>query len=43
MLSAMANLDPSRLLDTRFLNLDGATPTLESLHTEEILPIVTEL
>jgi tRNA 2-thiocytidine biosynthesis protein TtcA len=36
-LSAMGNLDPGRLLDTRFLDLPGAPPVREAF------PIVTEL
>jgi hypothetical protein len=42
MLSAMGNVDTSRLLDTRFLNLDGETPEAET-ETRELFPIVTEL
>ena len=37
MLSAMGNVDTSRLLDTRFLN-DAA-----EMRTDELFPIVTEL
>lgn len=42
-LSAMGNLDPSRLLDTRYLNLDGADGTGSGVREPELLPIVTEL
>ena len=42
MLSAMGNVDTSRLLDTRFLNLAGENGELEA-QTEELFPIVTEL
>ena len=42
MLSAMGNVDTGRLLDTRFLNLDGQIAESET-HTEELFPIVTEL
>jgi tRNA 2-thiocytidine biosynthesis protein TtcA len=37
LLSAMGNINPSRLLDTRFLDLDG-----EAAPAEELLPILTE-
>jgi tRNA 2-thiocytidine biosynthesis protein TtcA len=36
-LSAMGNVDPSRLLDPRLLDLDGTAP-----QSEELLPIVTD-
>jgi tRNA 2-thiocytidine biosynthesis protein TtcA len=39
--SAMGNIDPGRLLDTRYLNLDGEGPAEAA--PEELLPIVTEL
>ncbi len=39
-LSAMGNLDPGRLLDTRFLELDGGAPGPPA-HSEPF-PIVTE-
>ena len=42
MLSAMGNVDTSRLLDTRFLNLDGETAQTET-QSRELFPIVTEL
>ena len=42
MLSAMGNVDTSRLLDTRFLNLDGESAESET-QTGELFPIVTEL
>jgi hypothetical protein len=35
-LSAMGNLDPRRLLDTRYLNLDAAEPA------EETFPILDQ-
>jgi hypothetical protein len=37
-LSAMGNLDPKRLLDTRFLDMEGREETVP-----EPFPIVTEL
>jgi tRNA 2-thiocytidine biosynthesis protein TtcA len=39
-LSAMGNVDTGRLLDTRFLDLDGAVST--DVQPEELFPIVTE-
>jgi tRNA 2-thiocytidine biosynthesis protein TtcA len=42
MLSAMSNVDTSRLLDPRFLNLDGES-TESATQTEELFPIVAEL
>ena len=42
MLSAMGNVDTSRLLDTRFLNLDGDC-TESATQTQELFPIVAEL
>ena len=42
MLSAMGNVNTSRLLDTRFLNLDGENSESET-QTQELFPIVTEL
>ena len=39
MLSAMGNLNPSRLLDTRYLDVEEDTPVAEP----ELFPIVTEL
>src|ERR1035438_2220928 len=42
MLSAMGNVDTSRLLDTRFLNPDGEGAESET-QTEKLFPIVTEL
>src|ERR1019366_3465315 len=42
MLSAMGNVDTSRLLDTRFLNLDGECTKPET-PARELFPIVTEL
>ena len=42
MLSAMGNVDTSRLLDTRFLNLDGDS-TESATQTQELFPIVAEL
>ena len=39
-LSAMGNVDTSRLLDTRYLNLDGEP---KAAVPEELFPIVTEL
>ena len=37
LLSAMGNLDPQRLLDTRYLNLDA-----EEAETKDLLPVLTE-
>jgi tRNA 2-thiocytidine biosynthesis protein TtcA len=42
MLSAMGNVDTSRLLDTRYLNLEGETGDSET-EAGELFPIVTEL
>jgi tRNA 2-thiocytidine biosynthesis protein TtcA len=42
MLSAMGNVDTSRLLDTRFLNLDGESTTSRT-QTQELFPIIAEL
>ena len=42
MLSAMGNVDTGRLLDTRFLDLDGEVGEPET-QAEELFPIVTEL
>jgi tRNA 2-thiocytidine biosynthesis protein TtcA len=39
LLSAMGNLDPSRLLDVRYLDLEG---TEESVDNRELFPILTE-
>ena len=39
MLSAMGNLNPGRLLDTRYLDLGGTAATPEP----ELFPIVTNL
>ena len=39
LLSALGNLQPSRLLDTRYLDLDGQEEPVEKL---ELLPILTE-
>src|SRR5207237_3614362 len=39
MLSAMGNLNPGRLLDTRFLDMESPAPAGEP----ELFPIVTEL
>jgi tRNA 2-thiocytidine biosynthesis protein TtcA len=39
MLSAMGNLNPGRLLDTRYLDMDSHAPAPEP----ELFPIVTEL
>ena len=41
MLSAMGNVDTGRLLDPRFLDLDGDTANRNT--TAELFPIVTEL
>ena len=41
MLSAMGNVDTSRLLDTRFLNLDGEGTESET-RSEELFPIAAE-
>jgi len=41
MLSAMGNVDISRLLDTRFLHLDGDAGESET-QTGELFPIVAE-
>jgi len=38
MLSAMGNLNPSRLLDTRFLDMEMGSPAPEP----ELFPIVTD-
>jgi tRNA 2-thiocytidine biosynthesis protein TtcA len=40
-LSAMGNLDPGRLLDTRYLDLEGGEKETAPSH-EELFPIVTE-
>jgi tRNA 2-thiocytidine biosynthesis protein TtcA len=42
MLSAMGNVDTSRLLDPRFLNQDIENPTVET-QAAELFPIVTEM
>jgi tRNA 2-thiocytidine biosynthesis protein TtcA len=42
MLSAMGNVDTSRLLDTRYLNPDGGNGEAET-EARELFPIVTEL
>jgi tRNA 2-thiocytidine biosynthesis protein TtcA len=42
MLSAMGNVDTSRLLDTRFLNLDGES-TISATQTQELFPMIAEL
>jgi tRNA 2-thiocytidine biosynthesis protein TtcA len=42
-LSAMGNLDPKRLLDTRFLDLDAGTRNSHADAAPELFPIVTEL
>jgi tRNA 2-thiocytidine biosynthesis protein TtcA len=42
MLSAMGNVDTGRLLDTRFLDLDGAPGETET-QARELFPIVTEM
>jgi tRNA 2-thiocytidine biosynthesis protein TtcA len=39
LLSAMGKLEPSRLLDTRYLNLEGAQPPADG---HDLLPILTE-
>jgi tRNA 2-thiocytidine biosynthesis protein TtcA len=43
MLSAMGNVDTSRLLDTRFLNLDCENTGSATEAAQEPFPIVTEL
>jgi hypothetical protein len=43
MLSAMGNVDTSRLLDTRFLNLDCENSESATEPAQEPFPIVTEL
>ena len=43
MLSAMGNVDTSRLLDTRFLDLDGGHGELGTQAAAGLFPIVTEL
>jgi tRNA 2-thiocytidine biosynthesis protein TtcA len=42
MLSAVGNVDTGRLLDTRFLSLDGENAKSET-ENPELFPIVTEL
>jgi len=42
MLSAMGNVDTGRLLDTRFLDLEGDTREPET-QVPELFPIVTEM
>ena len=37
LLSAMGNIDPARLLDTRYLDLEGDTPDLEESNPLRVL------
>jgi tRNA 2-thiocytidine biosynthesis protein TtcA len=42
MISALGNLQPERLLDTRFLDLNGDGGPLQSFEKPELLPVLTQ-